>query len=430
MNSSSEAYSRPGWKRYAWSYLSNFIVIVGSFAAYHVCSKSLGKNDLELFAVTKRVLAYGLAAVGSGWGTALAYHVARARSNEEHSERKYLYLFGRQVGAALLLLLLGAVAVPETISYLFFGKREFAYLVLPVTLEFCAVAAQVGLNSYLNGRMEIARSSLLTALCSGIFPVLSFYLFQGSLSAYFYGRAGLALFTCVAMFYQHSTSESEPPAATADGKELFRYALSRLPGALAVVGILSLPVTVATHTSPDLERAAALSICVALVQIVATGVAPISNLYLPQTAYLQARDEIAKLKPWALRLIGLVGTGTLLYVATLDYLLEPFLDLLLGRDLEGYESTIRAALPAAIPYAFFRCFQGFIDGARRKPLTTVNAFVALLVFFLAVWGASNFRWGEPSIVGFVAGTTSLGVLSLGQTVWLLKIGRSASVTKK
>ena len=94
--------------------------------------------------------------------------------------------------------------------------------------------------------------------------------------------------------------------------------------------------------------------------------------------------------------------------------------LLLGKELTGFENVIREALPAALPYALFRCFYGVLDGACEKPLATYNALISVLVFSLVSGACWWLEMGDPSIIGFLASTFCLGIISVSQTFWVLR----------
>jgi O-antigen/teichoic acid export membrane protein len=420
----SQAYEKPGWQRYAWSYLANVLLVGTSFLSYHLCSKLFGKTDFELFVVAKRVMAYGLAVTGGGWSVSLAYHVAQARSLKKFSGSAYLSLAVQQVSLLCGCVMLATFVFPKELSFLLFGKTHYAYLTLPLGMEFLAISLQLSLTQFFLGNMQVDRSSVVTILCSTVFPLSAFFLFPHSLVPYLYGRSALTLATCLGLYFLLRRRDKVSPTSLSfgskQGREYVRYALSRVPGTILAAAILGLPVTLAAYTNQNLEKAAALSIGVALINLVATGVTPLSALYLPQAAFMKARGAASRLRPWVVRICVLVGCSALVYVMLLNSFLEGFITLLLGRELTGFEAVIRASLPAAIPYAYFRCFQGFLDGAQRKPLATINASVSLAVFAGASWFSYTMKMGDPSVVGLVSAVSCLGVLTVLQTFWLLQ----------
>jgi len=274
------------------------------------------------------------------------------------------------------------------------------------------------------GRMEVTTASLVTGLCSAVIPVACLFLVE-SLAMFFVLKTVLSVSVCLLVLWHLVRTHGykglwSSSLRDAEDKEFLVYASARVPGAFLVAAILSLPVTVASHTHPDLKNAAALSIAVALVSVVAAGVTPLSNIYLPQAAFLKAREQANSLRPWVVKVCWGIGVSAVLYVVVLGHFLEPFLQLLLGEDFLGSQAIIRAALPAAIPYVYFRCFQGLLDGAQAKPLTTYNALGSVLVLMACAWASWYWQVGEPAIVGLFGACTALGVLTLSQTFWLLR----------
>lgn len=418
-----DAYVKPGAKSYIWTYGANFMVVIASFLSYHFCSTLLGQEDFEVFAVAKRLTTCGAAIIATGWGVSLTYHVATDRSKNGNSSLAYLGLATRQVGLFLILLLVLVLVFPEHLALALLGNADYADHLRAIFYDFWATSAQCTLNCYFLGLMQAKFFSILTILCSAVFPLICFFVFRDDLVQYFYGR-GTVTALATLLFYLgfvwrsrvKTRKEALPPGESAT---FFKYAAVRMPGSFLVAFILILPVSVATHASVDLERAAALSIGMALVSVVAAGVTPLSSLYLPQAAFLKSRGEAGKLKASVGKVIAAVVVSCLLYIGLLETFLEPFLTLLLGKELTGFESVIRLCLPAALPYAIFRCFYGFLDGAHEQPLVTYNALVSIGVFAIAGFLSWKSGIGDPSIVGFLAASTCLGLLALAQTFWVL-----------
>ena len=420
---SQEAYLKPGARSYIWSYLANLMVIGASFLSYRLCAHFMSDQDFAIFAISKRIVICGAAIVATGWGVSLAYHVAQDRSPEGSSTpHRFLALASKQIGLFLLLLLTLVLILPTQISQLLLGDKAYRDYLIPILYDFLATSAQGTLTYYFLGLMQIRLFSLVTIICSAGIPLLSFLFFGSDLNHYFYGRATLTALVTLAFYLICARPVGKSPGNEKEEEwtSLFRYAAVRMPGAFLVSLLLILPVTLSTHTSQALDRAAALSIGMALVGVVAAGVTPVSSLFLPQAAYLKSQGKAANLRSSVIKVCWIVVLSSLLYIVTLTAFLEPFMTLLLGKELTGFENVIREALPAALPYALFRCFYGVLDGACEKPLATYNALVSVLIFTLV----SGFCWwtgkGDPSIVGFLASTFCLGAISVSQTFWVLR----------
>ena len=420
---SQEAYLKPRARSYVWSYLANLLVIGASFLSYRLSSHFMSEQDFAIFAISKRIAVCGAAIVATGWGVSLAYHVAQERSREGGSNPHRFFILASKQITLFLLLLLGLVLIlPRQLSLLLLGDKAYGNYLIPLLYDFLATSAQGTLTYYFLGLMQIRLFSLVSIICSAFIPLLGFFLFGSELNQYFVGKASLTILVTLIFYLSFARSVGEAPGN--GGKEewgnLLSYAAVRMPGAFLVSLLLILPVTLSTHTSQALDRAAALSIGMALVGVVAAGVTPVSNLFLPRAAYLKSQGKAADLRGSVLKVCWIVALLSVLYIALLTAFLEPFMTLLLGKELTGFENIIREALPAALPYALFRCFYGLLDGACEKPLATYNALVSVLIFTLV----SGFCWwtgkGDPSIVGFLASTFCLGGISVSQTFWVLR----------
>ncbi|MFA5505138.1 MAG: hypothetical protein WC314_13070 [Vulcanimicrobiota bacterium] len=418
-------YKNPGRQRYLANYLAIAVTMIGSFCAYRFCFHFYGEEALALYAVSRRMLSYGIAFVASGLGVSLCYHVADDRASEQTRGRAWLIASFVPLSICVLLLVFLAWSIPDTIGAWLFGDAKWAFLVPPLTLLMVTIGVQILLAYYCTGRMEIVRSSLLTAVVSGVIPIVSFFLFPGSLSSFLWGTATLGL-ACCAVFYGafiHPNLGKQPVTlkqAYKCTRDVVTYAAGRVPGGFLVVVILNLPVSFATHSSQDLTAAAAVSIGVALVELVATGVTPLSNIYLPQAAYLAARGRAHELWRSSLRVFCLVTAFSVSYVLGLAAFIDQFLALFLGSWQLGYAPYVVKILPAAPFYALFRCFRGLLDGVSRIPLTTLNTLLSLAFFGLVFVLSGGNSAVDKAALGLVMGMGCLGVLTTVQIYWYLR----------
>ena len=417
-------YLKPGVKRYLANYLAIALTMLGSFASYRLCFHFYGEDALEMYAVSRRMLSYGIAFVASGLGVSLCYHVAEDHSKDQHQGKLWLWAAGLPLLLLLMALLAFTVLFPGTVGLWLFGDEKRGYIALPLLALFISVAVQILVGYFFSGRMEIVKSSSLTAVCSGVIPIVSFFLFPGSLVSFFWGTGVLGLASSALFYFFYIRPDLENDSI--DGGKLqdamnlvLSYAATRVPGGFLIAVIINLPVSFATHASHELTAAAAIAIGVALVELVAAGVTPLSNIYLPQTAYLAARGKVHELMASSVRVFFFILVTSVAYAVALTLYTEEFLAVFLGSSKLGYAPYVKAVLPAAPFYAFFRCFRGFIDGVSRRALTTYNTLLSLGVF-LIVLGASS----QPSLAGaastsLVYSIASLGLLTLAQTYWFL-----------
>lgn len=417
-------YLKPGLRRYVANYLAIAITMLGSFASYRLCFHFYGESALELYAVSRRMLTYGIAFVASGLGASLCYHVAEDHAQGEN--RAKLSFLSAGLPLALLLLGVGAFTVlfPERVGHWLFGTGDHGNLALPLLSLMISISIQLVLDSFFSGRMQIVQSSGLSAVNSGVIPLMSFFLFPHSLVSFFWGTALLGTLSSIVFFviFVSPTVEETVDYSRLSSRmmQIVSYAASRIPGGFLIAVILNLPVSFATHTSKELTAAAALSVGVALVGLVAAGVTPLANIYLPQTAYLAARGKVHELWSSSVRVFLLITVCTTLYVIGLTVFCQEFLTLILGSPKLGYAPFVVRVLPAAPFYAYFRCFRGFLDGVSRRPLTTYNTLISLGVFLIVQGAPGKASLAESASSGLVFAMAALGLLTLGQTFWYLR----------
>ena len=420
-----DSYLRPGLGRYIANYGSNLLVVLTSFAALKLCLLLYGQEAFEVYAVSRRVLAVVIALVASGWGVSLSYHIASAYESEKSPSVDWLLVTLAQFCAIALPVSLGAFWFPEGCSFLCFGDSKFSYLTIPITMLCLANSLAVFAVNMFNGRMQILWASSILVCCQVVAPLLSFLIFPGSLANFFSSTALLTLFFCSILGWLSLRRQPLPSVHSSffsrdKHLKILKYALPRLPGGFLVVALLNIPVTLATHFGESLSTAGAMSVGVSLVGLVAVGVTPISNVTLPQAAFLKARDRGHEMLPRVYKILFVLTLVVVVYILSLSYLMPFLLRHLLSKDLIGYGPTIISILPAALPYAYFRCFRGILDGAEVRALTTRNAIVSWLcfcvIFAVLHWG---FRIDDAVILGVLAALSCLGGLTLFQIRSLL-----------
>jgi len=426
----SRAFPRAGFqqiKEYAGTFAAEFSVLACQILVYKLAAKFLGTLGFSEYAVARRTISLLQPVMMLGMAVGLPRYMAMAEgAGDDPRARQFFGAAAQCVGFAVAVAIVLLTIWRDWFAYLFFGHREYGYLVSPLALILAGLSAHALGYSYLRGRMAIAKANMLNLVNLGIVPVLVFIFFHESavdvLWALGAGWTGVALAAlCFA------------PVASAvcdvrvESKELLTYGLQRVPGDFALMGLLAFPALVAAH-SGGIEHAGYVAFGLSITNMVAAIFAPVGIILLPKISRnlgLRNFDEIRK----EVKLIGWSTAGiSLAVVAVAELLAEPVIRLYLGANFLSAMDPVRIVLLAAIPLALFYALRSAIDAFHRKAINTINLGVAFL-FFIFLCGLSSLASGIRDAVlwSFVASTCLLAILTYFEIHKILRKGVELSL---
>lgn len=421
-----EKFLRPGRTRYLANHAAAFIALAANILIYRLCAQGLGNQAFNEYAVGKRTLSYGTILITTGIGYTICHHVAACAKSRDESDGAYL-LSGTVLMLGLLgpLVLLAALA-PQPLAYVFFGETARSELVLPLAVALLGSALIELCIHFLFGKMEFTKSAGIIALSAGIVPLAVVLLIGTSAATIFLWQGALSVaIAVVSYFLVLRPLIAQPASGWSDSKQYLRkligYGAPRVPGAFAVTALLALPVTMAAHQTEDLAVAGILALGGTLLTLVSVAFDPFSRVFLPQASALVAAGKGAELRQPVLRfslVIVLCLTPILLLVGPF---VQPVLAAFLNPELATHARILLWLLPACLPYAFYRCFRGIIDGAYKSALLTRFSVISLAAFGFWAALATALDWPEPALQAHLVGQSVLGGLTMWK-VWELVAG--------
>jgi O-antigen/teichoic acid export membrane protein len=168
-------------------------------------------------------------------------------------------------------------------------------------------------------------------------------------------------------------------------KSLLLYSLPRIPGDLALAGLLSVPLILVTHMA-SIADAGRFALAQNLLMIVAVGLSPLSIVLLPYVSESLANGDISTIKANSVLLFQAVADISLYFALHMAILADIILTLWVGQRMVGATSLVRVLMIVSPFYAIYFVFRSVIDATTVKPVTSFNlvaAFVTLsLGYFL------------------------------------------------
>jgi len=409
-------------KEYGGTFAAEFTVLACQIVVYKLAAKFLGTLGFSEYAVARRTISLLQPVMMLGMAVGLPRYMAMAEgAGDDPQARRFFGAAAQCVGLAVAVAIVSLSLWPQWFAYLFFGHRDYGFLVRPLALILAGLSSHALVYSYLRGRMAISKANMLNLVNLGFVPVLVFIFFhEGAADVLWALGAGWTGVALAALCF--APVASAVCDVRAESKELLTYGLQRVPGDFALMGLLAFPALLAAHSS-GIEHAGYVAFGISITNMVAAIFAPVGIILLPKMSRnlgLRNFGEIRK----EVKLIGWSTAGaSLALVAVGEACAESAIRLYLGANFLSAIAPVRIVLLAALPLALYYALRSAIDAFHRKAINTINLGIAFL-FFISLCVLSSLASGVPDGVlwSFVASASLLALLTCLEVRRILRRG--------
>ncbi len=264
-----------------------------------------------------------------------------------------------------------------------FGEADQTGLVTGLA----AMAVAFGLHSYAysyyRGLMHIRQANVLDSVNSALLPVLAVLLCAGHDVATAVVTLALTMiaFTLVHCrdLWRKVLHSLRLGGDAATAKSLLTYGLPRIPGDLALAGLLFGAPLLVAHAA-DLHQVGRFSIAQTVLMLPGAALAPLSILLLP---YISARradgDRRTIHRQTALLFHGLLDLSAF-FALQMAVMADALVRLWVGEGLADAALLVRLIMFAVPFYALYFVFRSVLDATTAFPITTLNLVIAFLAF--------------------------------------------------
>ncbi|HJZ62913.1 MAG TPA: lipopolysaccharide biosynthesis protein, partial [Candidatus Acidoferrum sp.] len=380
-------------REYGGTFATEFTVLACQLLTYKLAAHFLGKDGFSEYAVARRTISMIYLVPLLGITVALPRYIAHAIGGG-HGRRTAKY-FGAAlwcVGSALLASVLLMNLFSGTFAYLFFADKQYAGLVLPLSVLVVGLALHSLVYSYFRGHLEMRRANLLQLVNLGIMPLAAFFLFGGSVRSVLLSLGILATAgACVGLAMtpvSHAGVHVVPEA-----KELLRYGVQRVPGDFALMALFTLPATFVAHFR-GVQEAGYVAFGISVLNMVGTAFTPIGSILLPRAGRMFASGERRELREYVWGLTKLTVGCSGLMAAALFVVAPRLIHFYLGPNFSEVASITRVVLLGGVPYCLYLVLRNILDAFHEAAITSLFLGAALAV--LAVGTALVNPWLNPS----------------------------------
>lgn len=363
---------------HALTYLAEAAVLLGTLLVYRLAAQG-GREELDGYVVVRRTISFLQPMATMGLAVGLPRMVAMGV--DQARQRRYLRSATSVTAGVAAVLVLIAFAFPAAISSAVFGSTGYTDLVRPMSIMVLGLCLHAMAYSYLRGLQRMTAANVLQLVSLAIVPAAAF-LVAGDLASVLWVTGGV---WCVATLpvLVPEIIRASGTAGRGEQAELLRYGLPRIPGDLALAGLLTIPIYLVSYLH-GLEAGGRLALGITFLNLIGAAFSPVSLLLLPKAAaQLQAKDHVGlesrirHLEKWTLISVLL---GTVLVELGMPWLLTIYLGAEVGAD---YVDVCRIFFIAAPPFAYFIALRSVLDAFHTTPRNGINVMLAFGVLVLA-----------------------------------------------
>jgi O-antigen/teichoic acid export membrane protein len=404
------------WSGHLKEYFTTFVIEVGvmisQMIVYKLAARFLGKEGFSQYAVARRTIALIYPIALLGLTVALPRFVARAKDERTSSDSKGYF------GAALVCVVIttGVVFgianyIPTQAAELFFGAREFARLVFPLSVMVAGLTFHTVAYGYFRGNLAMEKANALQLVNLGLIPPLVFVIQRRDVRSILLDLGTLTFLVAGITIFTFTPWQEMIKVQGKRLRELLGYGLQRLPGDLALLGLFTVPITITAHVQ-GVQQAGFLAFGMLFLTVVSAMFNPIGLILLPKASRMFAAGASFELRHHFLRLLKITVLITGSISIAIGILATPLIRIYLGPDYSIVAGVVRFAAVGTIPYCIFLLSSHIIDAFHRNSVTAGIEFIAFIVACLGCC----FEWfGTRSLNGFLAaflgGVFTLGTLS-------------------
>ena len=165
-------------REYGGTFATGFAVLGCQLMTYKLAAHFLGKTGFAEYALARRTISILYPVVLLGLGVGLPRYVAMAAGRGDRESG------GRYLAATLWCVSLSAVVcvvilkvAPRGLAYLFFGSREYAFLLFPMSLVWRERRLHTVGYSYFRGTLNMRAANLLQLVNLGLAPLAVFFFY-------------------------------------------------------------------------------------------------------------------------------------------------------------------------------------------------------------------------------------------------------------
>jgi len=400
---------------------TEFFVLASGLVVYKLVALALGKDPFYEYALVRRTVSFIQPALLLGLSIAIPRYMSFSLKSENPEKVDSFFAAGLFILlAATLAFGILLLSFKNLFAYLFFGNSVYALFILPLSLMLLGSVLHTAAYSYYRGRLLMGKANLLQFVNMALIPFGVFFLAKNSRQLFVLIGTAWTAVSAVFLIAILKNLSYERRDILPQAKKLLAYGLQRVLGDFGRAALLSLPATFTAHLS-GIQKAGAVAFGISLLNMVGSVFAPIGLILLPKASQLVAAKDLDTLKYYVRRILAVTVLLTAAGILIFELFAGRILELYLGRSYSDLLAVTRIIMAGGLAYAVYVSLRSVIDAFYVKAVNTLNIFIALVLFCgLSLGVILHFKNDLLIVVGFVLAVYILGVLTLRETLKILK----------
>jgi O-antigen/teichoic acid export membrane protein len=402
-------------------------IMLGGFVLYGLIARLFGPVAVGEYTIIRRALYVLQPFILIGITVAVPRFLAMAT---EESQRGQIAVVGvTAVLACSFSVALLMAGISDWLAEVMFGRADARNLVCGLAALTVAFGFHSVVYSYYRGIRDMRSANRLDVTNLFAVPLVAVVLSLRS------GMAAMvaitALLTIIATTILASTlwrmvgsslRAGRPKAALT--RTLFAYGLPRIPGDLALAGLLFGGAYVVAR-EVGLEAAGYFGVAQTLLMLPGTALAAFAVILLPYVSERLAADDIAAVQSSSALLFNALVDLGVYFALHVAIFADVILKLWLGADMLGAAPLVSVLMFSVPFYAVYFVFRSVLDAAAHRPLTTINLLLAFLtcVVLYALLAFAGLDRAFAAAWALGGSFVVLGSLTMAGVVRLLKVHR-------
>lgn len=395
---------------------TSVVTIVSLVLSTRLLAQGLGPEEFGAYSLARRVIAILIPFSTFAMGVAVTRYVSLSQSDQT----RYGYLVSGlllSIISTLCIVLVSSIGKQYLLDWIFHNDK-YSSLFFATLFTLPGYTCLTVLSAFYRGQGAIGRVNLWQLGVVGLgFLVIAWGCSQfGRADLIIFLLGGLLMVTAVPLTYHGLIAARQLAGGDrldicSKMQQLFRYALPRTPGGLALGGILAMGPFLAPYFG-TIKEAGYLVISQSLLRIVMPGIAAFGLVALPKATQLfsEGRKGILEARiSDILTLVFHIGVFATLHIILWS---DQIILVWLGPQYQEALPLMRVMLIATTPYISHVMLRSIIDSVDEKAVNTRNLLISFIVGFLVSillagsgFGSIGLSIGTATSISFLGGAT-------------------------
>jgi stage V sporulation protein B len=316
---------------------------------------------------------------------------------------------------------LAIVSEQEWLSVVMFGRKDARDIVYGFAVVTVAFGIHSLAYSYYRGIRDMSTANRLDLVNSCVAPLIALALSVRLGLGALIGVMGAIMIASTAFLSSRlwndiASFSRERKLIPGLNKSLLAYGLPRIPGDLALAGLLFGGAYIVARQA-SIQQAGYFGVAQTLLMLPGATLAALSVVLLPYVSERLKVGDVESVQKNATRLFHAIIDVTVYFSLHVALVADVILRLWLGERMVGATEMVRVLMVSVPFYSTYFVFRSVIDAASPRPATTINLVIAF-VSFAALYAVSKAvgvessraaTWSLSAAFGILGGLTLVGV---------------------